>query len=363
MTKEYAYFTHHECENFPCHDRADPDDFNCLFCYCPLYALEDRCGGDFVYQENGVKDCSGCLYPHRSENYDEIISRYNEIAAGEPRAGQAPRCESGQNVRIRNHDGVVHTMTCRQRPIRKLTEDKAPSQAAEAEKSLLGKMKEHLDTFNDGVIAILITIMVLEIPFPSGATSYGTFLEDILIFLVSFFVVADFWYESHRTFASFEKAGHSVVVLDFLFLASLALVPVMTKWIMNDFSSRAVINYGMVYFLTTIFELLIFFGAHWHEAKKYLRQYIFTMVYRVIFIMALNVALMVLALYRPWIAMILYLLLPITSFFFPLEKLKKKTVKPRYKAHLKTLSRSRGQSCAAGTKPESQKGAGLQSGR
>ena len=353
MTKNYSFFTHYECEYFPCHEQADPDDFNCLFCYCPLYMLDDRCGGDFVYQENGVKDCSGCLYPHRGENYDKIIARYGEIAAKEPCINEVVKCDAEQNVRIRDHDGVVHTRICRQRPIRRVGAEKTSNNAAEMEKSLLGKMKEHLDTFNDGVIAILITIIVLEIPFPSGATSYGTFLADILIFLVSFFVVADFWYESHRSFASFEKAGHSVVVLDFLFLASLSLVPVMTKWIMNDFSSRAVINYGMVYFLTTIFELLIFFGAHWHEAKKFLRQYIFTMVYRVIFIMALNVALMVLALYRPWIAMILYLLLPITSFFFPLEKLKKKTVKPRYKAHLKTLSRNRDQNHASKTPTES----------
>ena len=37
--KEYSYFSHKKCEFFPCHKNADPDDFNCLFCYCPLYAL------------------------------------------------------------------------------------------------------------------------------------------------------------------------------------------------------------------------------------------------------------------------------------------------------------------------------------
>ena len=33
--KEYSYFSHKKCEFFPCHKNADPDDFNCLFCYCP----------------------------------------------------------------------------------------------------------------------------------------------------------------------------------------------------------------------------------------------------------------------------------------------------------------------------------------
>ena len=40
--KEYAYFSHKKCEYFPCHRGADPEDFNCLFCYCPLYASKTR---------------------------------------------------------------------------------------------------------------------------------------------------------------------------------------------------------------------------------------------------------------------------------------------------------------------------------
>ena len=56
--KEYAYFSHKKCEYFPCHKGADPEDFNCLFCYCPLYALGDKCGGNFKYNEKGFKDCT-----------------------------------------------------------------------------------------------------------------------------------------------------------------------------------------------------------------------------------------------------------------------------------------------------------------
>ena len=45
--KHYSYFSNKECEYFPCHKGADPENFNCLFCYCPLYALGDKCGGNF----------------------------------------------------------------------------------------------------------------------------------------------------------------------------------------------------------------------------------------------------------------------------------------------------------------------------
>ncbi len=74
-TKNHAFFTNRACEFFPCHPGADPDDFNCLFCFCPLYGLGDRCGGSFTYTPAGVKDCSRCLYPHRRESYDAVIRR------------------------------------------------------------------------------------------------------------------------------------------------------------------------------------------------------------------------------------------------------------------------------------------------
>lgn len=79
MVKQYTYFSHRECEHFPCHAGADADNFNCLFCYCPLYVLGAECGGDFVILENGIKDCSGCLFPHRRENCEAIIGRYGDI--------------------------------------------------------------------------------------------------------------------------------------------------------------------------------------------------------------------------------------------------------------------------------------------
>ena len=73
------YFQNRDCEYFPCHQHADPENFNCLFCYCPLYALGDQCGGAFTYTEGGIKDCSACQFPHRAENYDKICARFAEI--------------------------------------------------------------------------------------------------------------------------------------------------------------------------------------------------------------------------------------------------------------------------------------------
>ena len=78
--KKYAYFSHKECEYFPCHTGADPEDFNCLFCYCPLYALGAHCGGNFRWLESGRKDCTACMLPHKKRNFGYITGKYQELA-------------------------------------------------------------------------------------------------------------------------------------------------------------------------------------------------------------------------------------------------------------------------------------------
>ncbi len=73
------FFQNTACEYFPCHQGIAEDDFNCLFCYCPLYALGKKCGGNCVYTEKGIKSCLHCSFPHRRENYDRVIARFSDI--------------------------------------------------------------------------------------------------------------------------------------------------------------------------------------------------------------------------------------------------------------------------------------------
>jgi len=77
--RHYAFFQNTDCEYFPCHKTAHPESFNCLFCYCPLYALGRECGGNFCYTESGIKNCVNCMFPHRKENYDRVIARFGDI--------------------------------------------------------------------------------------------------------------------------------------------------------------------------------------------------------------------------------------------------------------------------------------------
>ena len=73
------FFENRDCAYFPCHASMEGKPFNCLFCYCPLYALGRACGGGYVYNERGVQDCKACTFPHSPEHYDRLLARYGDI--------------------------------------------------------------------------------------------------------------------------------------------------------------------------------------------------------------------------------------------------------------------------------------------
>ena len=76
--EHYKFFQNRECEYFPCHKIEEGQDFNCLFCYCPLYHLGKDCGGNFYYTDKGVKSCVNCIRPHIKDNYEEIVKKLRE---------------------------------------------------------------------------------------------------------------------------------------------------------------------------------------------------------------------------------------------------------------------------------------------
>jgi len=77
-SENYKFSQNKTCEYFPCHKVNNTDDFNCLFCFCPLYMLKDKCGGNFKYTNN-VKDCSDCTIPHTKKAYEYVMSKMGEV--------------------------------------------------------------------------------------------------------------------------------------------------------------------------------------------------------------------------------------------------------------------------------------------
>lgn len=77
--EKYKFTQNKKCEFFPCHKVKNEEDFNCLFCFCPLYALGKNCGGNYIYTKDNIKDCSNCTFPHHKDNYNKVLEKTVEL--------------------------------------------------------------------------------------------------------------------------------------------------------------------------------------------------------------------------------------------------------------------------------------------
>ncbi len=96
--------------------------------------------------------------------------------------------------------------------------------------------KQRLEAFSDAVIAIIITIMVLSIPLPSGL-DYNGLLElgmSVLIYLISFLVVGSYWSQHHRALSFIENISGRIILMNMLFLFFLSMIPFFTKWVIEN---------------------------------------------------------------------------------------------------------------------------------
>lgn len=173
-------------------------------------------------------------------------------------------------------------------------------------------------------MAIIITIIVLEIQPAINEVHYGQFLTNIIVFLITFFIVADFWYDLHLAFSYYIfKLSKTIAVLDFFFLADLSLLPVMTKWIMAEGSTFAVANFGVVFLIAKILEYLIqYFGAKKTAKYSQIMNIIISrsFIRKVAVTLFLNIVLIGLSFVLPRLAMILYVVIPVISFLFPVKR-------------------------------------------
>lgn len=73
---KYKKFQHKDCEwwgNCLSQSKLKEEQYNCLFCYCVFYHMQ-KCYGNPIILENGIKDCSQCNFTHNVDNYDKIIN-------------------------------------------------------------------------------------------------------------------------------------------------------------------------------------------------------------------------------------------------------------------------------------------------
>jgi len=185
---------------------------------------------------------------------------------------------------------------------------------------------DRLVTFTDGVFAIIITILVLELEVPdlSSGQSLGTSLEELrptfVAFVISFLLVGMYWVGHRDMFTGVRLVNRDVLWLNLLFLLPATLVPFAASVIGEYPTQPAALHlYGVVLVALTLMRLLLYWylfrhpGLLWEPASHRARRFalLISGVPLVVYAIAMLVASSV-----PWLSLALYAALPLLYFVF-----------------------------------------------
>ena len=112
--------------------------------------------------------------------------------------------------------------------------------------------KNRLEAFSDGVLAIIITIMVLELHVPHADTfeSLQPLVPVFMCYILSFIYVGIYWNNHHHLFQLVKKVNGPVLWANTHLLFWLSLIPFVTSWSgENHFAAAPVALYGVVLFM------------------------------------------------------------------------------------------------------------------
>ncbi len=135
--------------------------------------------------------------------------------------------------------------------------------------------KNRLEAFSDGVLAIIITIMVLEFKVPHGGTllELKPLIPVFLSYALSFIYIGIYWGNHHHLLHIVRKINAGMIWANLNLLFWLSLIPFATSWMgENHFASHTVAFYGIILFLCGgsfgILQIIVENNSHDIEALK-----------------------------------------------------------------------------------------------
>ena len=134
---------------------------------------------------------------------------------------------------------------------------------------------ERLNAFTDGVLAIVITIMVLELPVPhgEGGKSFAELATLLGAYALSFVNVGIFWNNHHHLMNLARRIDGRVMWANLALLFWLSLVPFVIRWIGEDgVSALPVAAYGVVLSLSALAYMLLELAIYRADGEQRLRH-------------------------------------------------------------------------------------------
>ena len=173
-----------------------------------------------------------------------------------------------------------------------------------------------IEGFSDGLIAIIITLMILEIPLPTkmNTTELLEFGKSVLIYFASFVVVGTQWNKHHLLLEKVKTVSYNFIWKNLLYLFSLSLVPLLMKWLIQcPDNVIPAISYSVIYLATDIISRQLFvtiLKEKKSEADRMLPKNRKTVMQ--LFPMVLFILLLILAFYYPETAIVFFIVFPVS---------------------------------------------------
>jgi uncharacterized membrane protein len=117
-----------------------------------------------------------------------------------------------------------------------------------------------LNSFTDGVVAVIITIMVLELPVPKspGLAALKPLTVLLVVYALSFVKVGIYWSQHHNMLAAARRVNGGVLLANLFFLFWLSLVPFVVRWIGETGIVRdTIIAFGVIMLLCFLSSVLL----------------------------------------------------------------------------------------------------------
>lgn len=174
-----------------------------------------------------------------------------------------------------------------------------------------------LEAFSDGVLAIIITIMVLELKAPeeTGLHALVPLVPTLVSYLVSFIYLGIYWNNHHHLLQVTQKVNGKILWANLHLLFWLSLVPFTTSWIgENHLDSFSVAAYGFILLMSGIsYTILQWAILRYHEDNLALKTAIGRDMKGKLSLVIYGIAL-VLAFMNTWLAIACYLLVALMWF-------------------------------------------------
>lgn len=178
------------------------------------------------------------------------------------------------------------------------------------------KLKSRLDAFSDAVIAIILTIMVLDLTpvLRDNLNDYLFLSKQIGIYIISFAFVANMWYQHATLFNDIDDMSYRIMLYDFVFLIPLSLTPLATNMMASNTTRIPVMAYGFLLFLVSAsFRLLARSVMHFEYTDKSKMRQLYRKIYgrHNQYYLIFNAVLIILAYFFPQLVLWFYLPYPV----------------------------------------------------